>query len=135
MTATPAVEITPLNQPWWDALAQGRLLHQTCGCGHSWLPPRMHCPACLGTQWRWHVSGGGATLVSWVVYHTSYHEYFKDRLPYNVAVVELDEGPRLVSSVIGHPDGRGLVIGQRLKLVIQTEGSTPVARFQIDSSA
>ncbi|MDE1949452.1 MAG: OB-fold domain-containing protein, partial [Burkholderiales bacterium] len=72
-------------------------------------------------------AAGGATLVSWVVYRHAYHPAFAQRLPYTVAVVRLDEGPRMISNVIG--DAAGLKIDQRLKLVIEAEGAVSVARF------
>lgn len=131
----PAVERTPLNQPWWDALADGQLLYQACACGHAWLPPRLHCPRCLGSGWRWSATSGHAVLLSWVVFRSAYHPYYRDRLPYNVAAVELDEGPRLISSIVDHPDGAGLCIGQRLVLVIQAEGLVFIPRFAIDPRA
>jgi uncharacterized OB-fold protein len=65
--------------------------------------------------------------VSWVVYHHGYHEYYAARLPYNVAVVELAEGPRLISNVV---DARKpLAINMPLRLVIQREAGVPLARF------
>jgi len=126
----PPPERTELNAPYWDSLAKGNLCFQRCtSCGHAWLPPRSECPACLSDQPRWEKAGGGAKLVSWVVYHIAYHPAFKDRLPYNVAVVELDEGPRLISNVVGVDDAQSLTIDQHLRLVIEDEGGTAVPRF------
>lgn len=128
--AAPAPERDAVNSPYWDSLAQGALSFQRCdACGHAWLPPRSECPACLGDSHHWEPSAGGARLVSWVVYHIAYHPAFKDRLPYNVAVVELDEGPRLISNVVGVHAGAALAIDQRLRLVIEDEGGTAVPRF------
>ena len=93
------------------------------------MPARSECPACLADQWRWEKAGGGARLVSWVVYHTAFHPAFANRLPYNVAVVELDEGPRLISNVVGIEDAETLKIDQRLRLVIEDESGTAVPRF------
>lgn len=67
--------------------------------------------------------------MSWVVYHIAYHPAFANRLPYNVAVVELDEGPRMISNVVQIDDPERLVIDQRLRLVFEDEGATAVARF------
>ena len=128
--AVPAPVRTALNTPYWDSLARGALAYQRCNaCGHAWLPARSECPGCLEADWKWQPARGGAKLISWVVYHVAYHKAFESRLPYNVAVVELDEGPRLISNVVGVADAETLKIDQRLKLVIEDEGGTAVARF------
>ena len=54
-------------------------------------------------------------MVSWVIYHHAYHEAFKDRLPYNVALVELDEGPRLITNIV-NPAARATSIDRRCAL-------------------
>ena len=128
----PAPERDALNTPYWAALAEGALKFQCCkACGHKWLPVRHECPQCLGDNWEWMRAVGGARLVSWVVYHIAYHPAFANRLPYNVAVVELDEGPRLISNVIDAGDGVVLKMDQRLRLVIEDEGGTAVPRFAL----
>ena len=128
--AVPAPEPDALNTPYWESLKQGALTYQKCNaCGHAWLPPRTECPHCLAADWRWEAAAGGARLISWVVYHIAYHPAFAKRLPYNVAVVELDEGPRLISNVVGVADPEKLVIDQRLRLAIEMEGATAVPRF------
>lgn len=126
----PAPERDALNTPYWDSLAQGVLSFQRCStCGHAWLPARSECPQCLAADADWQEAQGGARLVSWVVYHIAYHPAFANRLPYAVAVVELDEGPRLISNIVGVADPEALTIDQRLRLVIEDEGGTAVARF------
>ncbi len=126
----PAPVIDALNGPYWQGLKNGVLHFQRCQhCAHAWLPARHECPACLGEQWRWEAASGGARLISWVVYHVAYHKAFEHRLPYNVAIVELDEGPRLMSNVVGVSDARGFRIDQRLALQIEDEGGTAVPRF------
>jgi uncharacterized OB-fold protein len=125
-----APERTALSTPYWDSLAQGTLTFQRCNaCGHAWLPARSECPGCLAADWRREAASGAAKLISWVVYHVAYHPAFEHRLPYNVAVVELDEGPRLISNVVGVEDAETLVIDQPLQLVIEDENGTAVARF------
>jgi uncharacterized OB-fold protein len=127
MSDFPVPEITPLNEPYWQALAEGQLKFQRCNhCGHAWLPPRGECPECLRADWTWQIASGRAKLVSWVVYHIAYHPAFKDRVPYNVAVVELEEGPRLISNIIG--DG-ALAIDRALALVIEQEAGVALPRF------
>ena len=127
----PPPERNALNTPYWDSLERGALSFQRCSdCGHAWLPVRSECPHCLGAAWAWESAAGGAKLISWVVYHTAFHPAFAARLPYTVAVVELDEGPRLISNVVGLGAGPPLVIEQRLRLVIEDENGTAVPRFQ-----
>jgi uncharacterized OB-fold protein len=127
----PAPEATPISQPYWSALAEGRLTFQQCRCGHRWLPARSECPSCLGTDWSWADAQGRGRIVSWVVYHVAYHEAFKHSLPYNVAVIELDEGVRLVSNVLDCPDGSGLAGGAPVELVVTHEHGCSLAKFKL----
>jgi len=127
--AFPAPEANATSAPWWRGLDEGRLSFQRCGaCHHAWLPPRTECPKCLSPQWQWETASGRAKLVSWVVYHHAYHPYFASRLPYNVAVVELVEGPRMMSNIV-EADGR-LRIEMPLALVIQRESGVALPRFK-----
>ncbi|WP_236950059.1 Zn-ribbon domain-containing OB-fold protein [Mycobacterium sp. MS1601] len=50
---------------------------------------------------KWEASAGTGRLISWVVYHHAPHEFFRERVPYTVAIIELDEGPRLISTLTG----------------------------------
>lgn len=128
----PVPEITDINRPYWDSLASGVLHFQSCvACGHRWLPARSHCPSCLSGKTIWIVASGGGRVVSWAIFHTAYHEALKDRVPYDVTVVELDEGPRLLSNVINSDAGTGLSVGARVELIIETEGDVSVPRFKL----
>jgi uncharacterized protein len=124
----PAPAATGLGAHYWSELKEGRLVYQHClGCGNAWLPARSECPRCLGPEWSWKQASGRAKLVSWVVYHHAYHPWFAAKLPYNVSVVELAEGPRLVSNVIDA--GKPLKIDMPLSLVIEREGGVALPRF------
>lgn len=96
------IEVTELTKPYWDSLADGRLSFQSCrACGHNWLPARDTCPNCLALDdYVWTQSSGRGRVVSWVVYHIAYDPAFKERVPYNVAIVELAEGPRLITNLL-----------------------------------
>lgn len=94
-------DVPAVEQPYWDKIAVGRLTFQRCqACGHAWLPPREQCPQCLGAEYVWQDAAGGGVIVSWVVYRTAYHPTLADRLPYNVAIIRLDEGPQLISNLV-----------------------------------
>jgi uncharacterized OB-fold protein len=124
----PAPQRTAVSEAYWQALQEGRLIYQRClSCGHAWLPPRSECPRCLLPEAEWREASGQGRLVSWVVYHHAYHPYFATRLPYNVAVVELAEGPRLVTNIVGSQ--RSLAIDMPVALVIEQEAGVALPRF------
>jgi uncharacterized OB-fold protein len=126
--AFPAPATGGIAAPYWRALEQGRLVFQRCGrCGNAWLPARTECPRCLAPEPHWEDASGRAKLVSWVVYHHGYHEYYAARLPYNVAVVELEEGPRLISNIVA--DVAALRIDMPLRLEVRREAGVALARF------
>ena len=126
----PQPEPTPLSQPYWDALRAGRLTFQRCShCGHAWLPARAECPNCLRAEWAWADASGEGKLVSWVIYHHAYHEAFKARLPYNVALVELSEGPRLITNIV-NPEA-GLKTERPVTLKIEDDHGVALARFAL----
>lgn len=121
-------EIDAVNKPYWDGLADGKLLYQSCPCGHRWLPARLCCPSCLSPNWRWVAASGRGRILSWVVYHVAYHDSLKDKLPYNVAVVELDEGPRLLTNILA--DNDALVAGAPVQLVVDMAAPVKLPLFQ-----
>lgn len=99
MSAVPKPLPRPqgLNADWYRELAAGRLCFQRCDdCGVWRHPPRFRCAGCGSDRWSWHASSGRGVLYSWTVIHRP-HPAFADEAPYAVAVVELEEGPRLVA--------------------------------------
>ncbi|MBV8612366.1 MAG: OB-fold domain-containing protein [Acetobacteraceae bacterium] len=124
----PTLEVTELNRPFWEGLEQGVLRFQRCRrCQHAWLPPRRECPNCLAADSCWEAASGRGRVVSWVVYHVAYHDAFRDRLPYNVAVIELDEGPRLITNVTCLPEA--LAIDLPVRLAVQRDFGLALPRF------
>lgn len=132
---TPEIIETADTAPYWQALAAGQLKFQHCrNCNHDWLPPRRQCPSCLGIDSEWQAASGKGRVVSWVVYHTAYAPHLKDRVPYNVAVVELAEGPRLITNIIDNPDGANIRIDVPVELVVEIEYGRALPRFRIETS-
>ena len=128
----PLAQVTELDRPYWDGLALGELRFQHCsGCGNRWLPAREHCPQCLGNQVNWEKSRGIGRIVSWVIYHVAYHASFESKLPYNVAIVELEEGPRVLTNIVERSSGRQLEIGAPVSLAVAYEGEQVLARFRL----
>lgn len=136
MSELPRPQIDEISRPYWEGLEQGRLLYQHCrSCGHNWLPARQACSACLSTQLEWLQSRGQGRIVSWVVYHVAYHDALKDRLPYDVTLVELAEGPRVLTNIVNSRGGKALRIDARVDLAIEREGDMSLARFRLVEDA
>ncbi len=118
--------------PFWEALEGGSLTFQRCdSCGHAWLPERQACPNCWSLAAHRETASGRARVVSWVVYRIAYHAAFKDRLPYNVAIVELAEGPRMVTNLTNLDGWDGPVADQPCELVIEEDLGRRIPRFRL----
>ncbi|WP_431015324.1 Zn-ribbon domain-containing OB-fold protein [Bradyrhizobium pachyrhizi] len=130
--SVPEIVETAVTAPYWQALSEGRLDFQRCrACGHGWLPARAQCSACLSDDSEWCPASGKGRIVSWVVYHIAYAPHLAERIPYNVTIVELAEGPRLMTNIIDHPDGQGLGVDAPVELVIETDFERALPRFRL----
>jgi uncharacterized OB-fold protein len=103
-----------VSQGWWAATSEGRLTVQRCRtCGQSQLYPRVLCTACSGTDLELVDASGRATVHSMTVVHRAPHPAFTP--PYVVALVRLDEGPTMMSNVVGC-EPTDVHIGQALQV-------------------
>ncbi len=94
----------PETAPFWKGTAEGKLLVQACTkCGYLRWPPGPMCNECLSTETTWKEISPTGTLWSYAVYHRAMNPKFKDQIPYTVALVELDEGPRMYGRLVGKP--------------------------------
>jgi uncharacterized OB-fold protein len=126
----PRPSSNPLQQPFWAALEEGRLTFQRCrSCCNAFLPARHECPRCLSPELAWEDASGSAALISWVVYHRAFHPAFAQRVPYTVAIVELAEGVRMISNIVGDSDPETLRIDQPLRLCIERGDGFAIPRF------
>jgi uncharacterized OB-fold protein len=104
--AKPLPQITPEMRPFWDAARRHQLVVQRCGgCGIHRFPARDICSRCLSREAEWVPVSGRGSVFSWAVMHQLYHPGFAADVPYAVVVVELEEGARLVSNLVGCPIG------------------------------
>ncbi len=100
--AKPLPVITELTAPFWEAARAGRLEVQRCdACGTLRFPPARVCDACLSEQTSWVPVSGRATVWSVCEFHRLYFKGFEPELPYNVALVCLEEGPRMYTNLVG----------------------------------
>lgn len=110
----PLPQIDNWNRPFWDAAHRHELSVQACAdCGHMFTPPGPVCPECLGDKLQWKTVSGRGVVESWVVFHQQYFKGFEKDLPYNVAMIRLDEGPFLFTNILEIDNGdlrRGLQV-------------------------
>ena len=125
----PLPHPTPISQPWWDALKAHELHLQRCDQGHWFFFPRQHCPVCGSRQVAWHPVSGQGTLYSFTVARVPTLPEFTDEMPQLLAVVELDEGPRLNTTLVGVAP-EAIRIGQRLRPVFDDRpGEVTLLRY------
>jgi uncharacterized OB-fold protein len=87
--------------PYWEAAAEGRLLLQRCPrCGHRQFYPRHACTRCAATP-EWEEASARGTVHTFTVIRQNHAKPFRDELPYIVAMIDLDEGPRMMGNVTG----------------------------------
>ncbi|MFC8512853.1 Zn-ribbon domain-containing OB-fold protein [Streptomyces sp. NPDC057257] len=112
-------ETDAFTRTYWDAAAEGRLLVRRCGaCGRAHHYPREFCPHCWSEDVTWERASGRATLYTWSVVHRNDLPPFGERVPYVAAVVDLAEGPRMMTEIVGCAEGE-LRAGMELEVVFR----------------
>jgi uncharacterized OB-fold protein len=97
----PLPQIGPDTRAFWEGCRDHKIRIQKCGdCGHLRWPPAFFCPNCLSRNTQLIAASGRGTVYSYVVYHVAYDPSFKQDLPYVVALVELEEGPHLLTNIV-----------------------------------
>src|SRR5262249_13618985 len=98
--------MTETTEPFWDATRQRRFLVQWCvDCEEPIFYPREVCPRCLGSSLEWRQSPGTGTVYAVTVEYKPQNPLMADRAPYAVALVDVDDGIRMLSNVVGCPPG------------------------------
>jgi uncharacterized OB-fold protein len=121
------------NAPYFDGARRGELLLPKCTtCAQLSAPPVSNCTNCFGTEMEWVPASGNGTVFSYIEYHRAWIPQFAPYLPYNVSIIELDEGPRLISNVV--PGETPVQVGQRVRAVFEDRGSWKVPVFEVAES-
>jgi uncharacterized OB-fold protein len=98
MTERPLPAITPETRHFWEGTRAGELRLQRCGACHEvYFPPRPFCPQCASAEVAVFRASGRATLYSYVIHHRAAPGFVP---PYSIAVVQLEEGPRMMTNVV-----------------------------------
>lgn len=123
--------ISDVNRGFWDGTAAEELRAQRCGaCSHLRLPPSPWCPVCLDENSTWVALSGRGSVLSRLIFHQPYHPAWTPRLPYNVVLVQLEEGPRMISNVAPLAT-QDFAVGDALEVVFEREGAFAIPRFRL----
>jgi uncharacterized protein len=109
---------TPETKPFWQGTREGELRLQRCdACAHVYFPPRPFCPKCAGRAVSWFAASGRGSLYSYVIHHRPVPGFTP---PYSIAVVELEEGPRMMTNIIECPQTpEALQLDMRVEVVFK----------------
>lgn len=126
----PLPRPTPISQPFWDGLKAHEVRIQQCeSCEHWIFFPRAHCPACASQSLVWRSVSGNGTLYAFTVGRVPTLPEFSDELPQMLAVVQLDEGPHLNTTLVGTAP-EAWQIGQRVRPVFdERPGEMTLLRY------
>ena len=117
MTEKPLPTIDPSSRPFWEAAKAHRLVIQSCGdCGAYVFYPRANCTACGSDRLEWTEASGEGSVYSYTIARRPAGAGFKEDVPYVVAVIELKEGPRLLSNIVTE-NVESVTIGEAVRVV------------------
>jgi uncharacterized protein len=113
-TAYPAPLPNADSKVFWEAAAREELVfRRCCDCGKPHYPPRHLCPSCWSDKLEWTPSAGKGVIYSFTVMHRAPMPAFAGRVPYVVALIDLDEGPRMMANILGD-DALATKVGDRV---------------------
>ena len=126
---------TPETAHFWEGCKAGELRLQRCeACGGAYFPPRPLCPACGSRQVAVFRASGRATLWSYVINHRPRRDMGSE--PHSIAVVALEEGPRMMTNIVGCPQTpEALQLDMPLEVTFQSFGETALPFFRPGGAA
>jgi uncharacterized OB-fold protein len=131
----PVPRASPVTQPFWDAAREERLLVQHCrACGRWVFYPRQRCPLCWADELEWREACGRGHLASFTIMERAGHPAFIDDVPYVVALVDLEEGPRMLTNIV-EVNPSDLEMGQGVQVVWQHLDDHSLPQFRPTAAA
>lgn len=127
--------LSEVNRGFWEAADRGELAVQRCAeCTELRYPTALRCPRCLSPEWAWIPLSGRGEVLSYVVVHQKYNAAWADRVPYNVCLVQLEEGPRMISNVVPLTDA-DVRVGMPVRVTFEHDDGVAIPRFELDDTA
>ena len=131
MSDKPLPHITPKTRPFWDALKAHRVDIQRCDdCQHWIFFPRLHCPRCFSHSLTWRTVSGEGELLTYTLSRVPTLPELADEMPQKLAVIRLDEGPHLNTTLVGLEEDE-IIVGMRVSPVFDdiVPGGTTLLRY------
>jgi uncharacterized OB-fold protein len=98
----PIPRPSPISAPYWEAAGRHEITIQRCAsCKRHVFYPRLNCPHCGSRDLAWVKASGRGTVYTYTVARRPTHPAFAGQTPYVIAIVELEEGPRMTTNIVG----------------------------------
>lgn len=119
---------TPETAPYWEGARAGELRIQRCrDCASAYFYPRPYCPRCGSAEVEWFAASGRATLASYIISERAAPGF---EAPYVIAIVELAEGPRMMTNIVDvEPTPERLELDMPLEVRFEDRGEVAVPVF------
>jgi uncharacterized OB-fold protein len=119
------------SQPYWQGARENKLLIRKCNaCGQVHFMPRYLCPTCWSDDLQWVQASGKGSVHSYTVIRRASDPRFADQVPYVVALIDLQEGPRMMANILGE-NALQTQIGDSVSLVFEGRGDgDQIPQFQ-----
>ena len=102
----PLPQVNSDTEPFWKGCKEHELRFQKCtDCGFVRWPPSAFCPHCYSNETEWITANGKGNVFTFAVYRQAFHPAFRNDVPYVAAIVELEEGPLLLTNIVGCEPG------------------------------
>ncbi|MGE3690117.1 MAG: Zn-ribbon domain-containing OB-fold protein [Novosphingobium sp.] len=129
MSEKPVPEISELNREYFEGCMEGELRVRTCNaCGARFRFAHALCPQCWSADMSWERVSGRATVSHFTVVHQAPVPAFQAESPYVLAMVELDEGVRMMTNIVGC-DPESVIIGMKVAVGFEARGDLLIPVF------
>lgn len=130
----PVPTSNPDSKAYWDAARDEKLMIRRCSsCAELHFMPRYLCPHCWSTDLEWIRASGKGTVHSYSIVRRAPMEAYAPRVPYVVALIDLEEGPRMFSNIVGD-NALETEVGSRVEVCFETRGDSKIPQFSLSKS-
>lgn len=134
MMGGPIPEVTPVNQIFWEGTVLGELRLRQCNrCGHLFRFVSTWCSACWSADLGWIRAIGTGKVAAMTVVHIAPYSSMADRVPYVLALIELQEGPMMMCNIIDVAVDR-VEIGMAVDVIFEARGELQLPQFRLSTT-